>query len=62
MSSQKLLVFGVLLLVCSVLCYEEHKAGSYHFGSIIMEPLDGLRNYVESIVGTHALQIGFEVN
>lgn len=58
-SSQKLLVFGVLLMVSSVLCHEE-QAGSYNFGSIIMEPLDGLRKYVESIVGTHALQIGFE--
>ncbi|XP_057206249.1 uncharacterized protein si:dkey-74k8.3 isoform X1 [Triplophysa rosa] len=59
-NSQKLLVLGVFLLVRSVLCHEEHKAGSYNFGSIIMEPLDGLRKYAESIVGTHALQIGFE--
>ncbi|XP_056624893.1 uncharacterized protein si:dkey-74k8.3 isoform X2 [Triplophysa dalaica] len=58
-NSQKLLVLGFLLLVRSVLCHEQHKAGSYNLGSIL-EPLDGLREYVESIVGTHALQIGFE--
>lgn len=60
-NSQNLLVLGFLLLVRSVVCHEHQKPGSYNLGSI-MEPLDGLREYVESIVGTHALQIGFEVN
>ncbi|XP_043113696.1 transmembrane protein 109 isoform X2 [Puntigrus tetrazona] len=62
-SSGKLLFFGFLLLVRSVLCHgfaEEFKSGSFDFGSIILEPLDGLRKYLESIVGTHAIEICLE--
>ncbi|CAM4611877.1 unnamed protein product [Leuciscus chuanchicus] len=62
-SSEKLLYFGFLVLVRSVLCYgfaEEFKSGSYDFGSVILEPLDGLRRYVESIVGTHVIEICVE--
>lgn len=62
-SSEKLLFFGVLVLVRSVLCHgfaEEFTAGSYDFGSVILEPLDRLRKYVESIVGTHVIEIGAE--
>lgn len=63
-SSEKLLYFGFLVLVRSVLCHgfaEEFNAGSYDFGSVILEPLDGLRRYVESIVGTHVIEICVEV-
>lgn len=59
-SSEKLLFFGFLVLVRSVLCHgfaEEFTPGSYDFGSVILEPLDGLRIYVESIVGTHVIAI-----
>ncbi|KTF87791.1 hypothetical protein cypCar_00030606 [Cyprinus carpio] len=62
-SSEKLLFFGFLVLVRSVLCHgfaEEFTAGSYDFGSVILEPLDRLRKYVESIVGTHVIEIGAE--
>ncbi|XP_026098546.1 transmembrane protein 109 isoform X2 [Carassius auratus] len=62
-SSEKLLFFGFLVLVRSVLCHgfaEEFTSGSYDFGSVILEPLDGLRKYAESIVGTHAIEIGAE--
>ncbi|XP_016311581.1 transmembrane protein 109-like isoform X2 [Sinocyclocheilus anshuiensis] len=62
-SSEKLLFFGFLVLVRSVLCHgfaEEFTSGSYDFGSVILEPLDGLRKYVESIVGTHVIEIGAE--
>ncbi|XP_016096672.1 transmembrane protein 109-like isoform X2 [Sinocyclocheilus grahami] len=62
-SSEKLLFFGVLVLVRSVLCHgfaEEFTAGSYEFGSVILEPLDGLRKYVEAVVGTHVIEIGAE--
>uniref|UniRef100_A0A8C1Z5P1 Si:dkey-74k8.3 n=1 Tax=Cyprinus carpio TaxID=7962 RepID=A0A8C1Z5P1_CYPCA len=59
-SSEKLLFFVFLVLVRSVLCHgfaEEFTSGSHDFGSVILEPLDGLRKYVESIVGTHAVEI-----
>lgn len=62
-SSEKLLFFGFLVLVRSVLCHgfaEEFTSGSYDFGSVILEPLDRLRKYVESIVGTHVIEIGAE--
>ncbi|KAK7138335.1 hypothetical protein R3I94_013833 [Phoxinus phoxinus] len=62
-SSEKLLYFGFLVLVRSVLCHgfaEEFNPGSYDFGSVILEPLDGLRRYVESIVGTHVIEICVE--
>ncbi|XP_016410910.1 uncharacterized protein LOC107742448 isoform X2 [Sinocyclocheilus rhinocerous] len=62
-SSEKLLFFGFLVLVRSVLCHgfaEEFTSGSYDFGPVILEPLDGLRKYVESIVGTHVIEIGAE--
>ncbi|XP_016426410.1 transmembrane protein 109 isoform X1 [Sinocyclocheilus rhinocerous] len=62
-SSEKLLFFGFLVLVRSVLCHgfaEEFTSGSYDFGSVILEPLDGLRKYVESIVGTHVIEICVE--
>uniref|UniRef100_A0A8C1ZMD1 Si:dkey-74k8.3 n=1 Tax=Cyprinus carpio TaxID=7962 RepID=A0A8C1ZMD1_CYPCA len=62
-SSEKLLFFGFLVLVRSVLCHgfaEEFTAGSYDLGSVILEPLDRLRKYVESIVGTHVIEIGAE--
>ncbi|XP_059378090.1 transmembrane protein 109-like isoform X2 [Carassius carassius] len=62
-SSEKLLFFGFLVLVRSVLCHgfaEEFSSGSYDFGSVILEPLDGLRKYAESIVGTHVIEIGAE--
>ncbi|XP_026135645.1 transmembrane protein 109 [Carassius auratus] len=55
--SEKLLFFGFLVLVRSVLCHgfaEEFTSG---LGSVILEPLDGLRTYVESIVGTHVIEI-----
>lgn len=63
-SSEKLRFFGFLVLVRSVLCHgfaEEVTPGSYDFGSVILEPLDGLRKYVESIVGTHVIAICVEV-
>lgn len=63
-SSEKLLFFGFLVLVRSVLCHgfaEEFNSGSYDFGSVVLEPLDGLRRYVESIVGTHVIEICVEV-
>ncbi len=63
-SSEKLLFFGFLVLARSVLCHgfaEEFTPGSYDFGSVILEPLDGLRKYVESIVGTHVIAICTEV-
>ncbi|XP_051505001.1 uncharacterized protein si:dkey-74k8.3 isoform X2 [Myxocyprinus asiaticus] len=59
-SSKKLLVLGFLLLVRSVLCHgflEASNSSSYNLGSVILEPLDGLRRYVESIVGTHVIGI-----
>ncbi|KAK2890709.1 hypothetical protein Q8A67_013352 [Cirrhinus molitorella] len=58
-SSEKLVFVGFLLLVRSVLCHgftEEFTSGS-EFGSVVLEPLDGLRKYVESIVGTHVIEI-----
>lgn len=63
-SSEKLLFFGFLVLVRSVLCHgfaEEFTSGSHDFGSVILEPLDGLRKYVESIVGTHVVEICVQV-
>lgn len=59
-SSQTLLVFGVLFLVLPVLCHESN-TNKFNIDSVIMEPLDGLRQYVESIVGTHVIQMGAEV-
>lgn len=62
-SSEKLLFCGFLLLVRSVLCHgfaEDFTSGS-DFGSVVLEPLDGLRKYVESIVGTHVIEICVEV-
>ncbi|XP_067238984.1 uncharacterized protein si:dkey-74k8.3 isoform X2 [Chanodichthys erythropterus] len=62
-SSAKLLYFGFLVLVRSVFCHgfaEEFNPGSYDFGSVILEPLDGLRRYAESIVGTHVIEICVE--
>ncbi|XP_058654150.1 transmembrane protein 109 isoform X2 [Onychostoma macrolepis] len=62
-SSEKLLFFGFLVLVRSVSCHgfaEEVTPGSYDFGSVILEPLEGLRKYVESIVGTHVIEICIE--
>ncbi|XP_051715627.1 uncharacterized protein si:dkey-74k8.3 isoform X2 [Ctenopharyngodon idella] len=62
-SSEKLLYFGFLVLVRSVLCHgfaEEFNPGSYDFGSVFLEPLDGLRRYAESIVGTHVIEICVE--
>lgn len=62
-SSEKLLFCGFLLLVRSVLCHgfaEEFTSGS-DFGSVVLEPLDGLRKYVESIVGPHVIEICVEV-
>lgn len=59
-SSEKLLFCGFLVLFRSVLCHglaEELTSGSYDFGSVILEPLDGLRKYLESIVGTHVIEI-----
>ncbi|XP_050984094.1 transmembrane protein 109 isoform X1 [Labeo rohita] len=61
-SSEKLLFCGFLLLVRSVLCHgfaEEFTSGS-DFGSVVLEPLDGLRKYVESIVGPHVIEICVE--
>ncbi|XP_052010435.1 transmembrane protein 109-like [Xyrauchen texanus] len=58
--SKKLLVLGFLLLARSVLCHgflEASNSSSYNLGSVILEPLDGLRRYVESIVGTHVIGI-----
>ncbi|XP_055034088.2 voltage-gated monoatomic cation channel TMEM109 isoform X2 [Misgurnus anguillicaudatus] len=64
-SSQTLLVFGVLFLVLPVLCHgleftEKSNINKLNIDSVIMEPLDGLRQYVESVVGTHAIQMGVE--
>nr|XP_055034087.1 uncharacterized protein si:dkey-74k8.3 isoform X1 [Misgurnus anguillicaudatus] len=64
-SSQTLLVFGVLFLVLPVLCHgleftEKSNINTLNIDSVIMEPLDGLRQYVESVVGTHAIQMGVE--
>lgn len=59
-SSEKLLYFGFLVLVRSVLC-QELNSGSHDFESVILEPLDGLRRYAESIVGTHAIEFCVEV-
>ncbi|XP_052006310.1 transmembrane protein 109 isoform X1 [Xyrauchen texanus] len=59
-SSKKLLVWFFLLLVRSVLCHgflEASNSSSFNLGSVILEPLDGLRRYVESIVGTHVIGI-----
>jgi len=61
-SSEKLLYFGFLVLVRSVLCHGfEFNPGSYDFGSVILEPVDALRRYVESVVGTHVIEICIEV-
>ncbi|XP_077091886.1 uncharacterized protein LOC143744346 isoform X2 [Siphateles boraxobius] len=62
-SSEKLLYFGFLVLFRSVFCHgfaEEFNSGSYDFMSVILEPLDWLRRYVESIVGTHVIEICVE--
>ncbi|XP_065122633.1 uncharacterized protein [Paramisgurnus dabryanus] len=59
-SSQTLLVFGVLVLVLPVLCHGLQTPEKSNIDSVIMEHLDGLRQYVESIVGTHAVQMGVE--
>ncbi|XP_051513563.1 transmembrane protein 109-like [Myxocyprinus asiaticus] len=59
-NSKKLLVLGFLLLARSVLCHrfvEASNSSSYDLGSVILEPLDGLRRYMESIVGTHVIGI-----
>lgn len=56
--SEKLLFFMFLVLVRSVLCHGLTE--EFTSGSLILEPLDALRRYVESIVGTHAIQICVE--
>ncbi|XP_073676993.1 uncharacterized protein [Garra rufa] len=61
-SSGKLVFVGFMVLVRSVLCHgfaEDFTSGS-EFGSVVLEPLDGLRKYVESIVGTHVIEICVE--
>ncbi|XP_056327862.1 uncharacterized protein LOC130241107 isoform X1 [Danio aesculapii] len=56
--SEKLLFFMFLVLVRSVLCHAF--AEEFTSGSVILEPLDALRRYVESIVGTHAIKMCLE--
>lgn len=56
--SEKLLFFVFLVLVRSVLCHAF--AEEFTSGSVILEPLDALRRYVESFVGTHAIKICVE--